>query len=422
MALSLTQNALQINFDSVLSLSDGGMVSMFKALEEYSGKFSKGVTVNISEVQFAGIFDLPTEGLTSVNDLPANLINEGRRAFSEIGELIKPSCKKKEMKIVFRLLNDILAKAITAKAGSFDAVTQERFLLMAAIHCGIKIKWSRFLFDILKEMVTPSSKQARGFAVQLSLLLEGVPGLTLGESKALPPLKILTVKSVGTYIAKNKYVPEVSEEVKENVQDAVPIYMVSARSPTVQIRTSPKRKLILREESEEEDTDSEDTVPLSKVLKPTETSLFDEESMTIDEILKHIPEDMLLPSLSVEEPTKILFSQGVAFREVNWYKATIPKIDPTIKGKAPLVEEIKVLEANTKLRIAGNPYPEAETNGKTIKFHCKKKPATSRSSPRSFYRLNWVTIRRATHKESSATKIAQNNDGERWQSTGKELW
>ncbi|KZV46765.1 hydrolase, hydrolyzing O-glycosyl compound [Dorcoceras hygrometricum] len=98
------------------------------------------------------------------------------------------------MNIEFRLLNDILAKAITAKAGSFDAVT----------HCGIKINWSKLLFDILKEMVTPSSKQTREFAVKLSLLLEEVPGLTLGEPKALPPLKILTVKSIGTYIAKNK--------------------------------------------------------------------------------------------------------------------------------------------------------------------------------------------------------------------------
>ncbi|KZV19893.1 beta-amylase 7 [Dorcoceras hygrometricum] len=55
--------------------------------------------------------------------------------------------------------------------------------------------------------------------------------------------------------------------------------------------------------------------------------------------------------------------------------------------------------------------PEAETSGRTIEFHCTKKPATSRSSQRSFYCLNWVTIRRSTHKESSATKIAQNNSG-----------
>ncbi|KZV39512.1 hypothetical protein F511_19511 [Dorcoceras hygrometricum] len=85
----------------------------------------------------------------------------------------------------------------------------------------------------------------------------------------------------------------------------------------------------------------------------------------------------------------------------------------------PVILLNKVLAANTKLRMAGNPYLEAETSGRTIGFHCTKKTTTSRSSPRSFYSLRWVTIGRATHKESSATKIAQNNGGERRQSTEK---
>ncbi|KZV55395.1 hypothetical protein F511_03876 [Dorcoceras hygrometricum] len=74
---------------------------------------------------------------------------------------------------------------------------------------------------------------------------------------------------------------------------------------------------------------------------------------------------------------------------------------------------------HTKLRTVGISYPEAETNGRTIKFHYTKKQATSRSSPRSFYSLNWVKIGRATHKVSSATKFTQNNDGKRRQSTEK---
>ncbi|KZV26971.1 hypothetical protein F511_39788 [Dorcoceras hygrometricum] len=85
----------------------------------------------------------------------------------------------------------------------------------------------------------------------------------------------------------------------------------------------------------------------------------------------------------------------------------------------PVLPLNKVLTVHTKLRTAGNSYPEAETNGRTIEFHCTKKPATSRSSPRSFYSLNWVTIGRETHKESSANNISQNNGGERRQSTEK---
>ncbi|KZV26014.1 hypothetical protein F511_03887 [Dorcoceras hygrometricum] len=140
MAPSLIQNAMQINFDSVLSLSNECMVSMFKALESSGLRGFLGCSAAIYEKDlFAGIFDLPTEGLRSVNDLPANLINEVRRAFSESEELIKASCKKKEMKVEFRPLNENLDKAITAKA-------------ITAIHCGIMINWSIFLFDILNEM------------------------------------------------------------------------------------------------------------------------------------------------------------------------------------------------------------------------------------------------------------------------------
>ncbi|KZV41731.1 hypothetical protein F511_34516 [Dorcoceras hygrometricum] len=288
MALSLIQNALQINFHSVLSLSDGGMVSMFKALESFGLRVFLGCSAAVYEKDLVTFFENATmrgNTMTSVNDFPAKMINEVRRDFSESGELIKASCKKKEMKVEFRLLNDILAKAITAKAGSFDAVTQERFLLMAAIHYGIRINWSRFLYDIQKGMVTPSSKQARGFVVQLSFLLEEVPGLKLGESKALPPMNILTVKSIRTYIAKNKFLSEPADEVKEEsvvdkvvttaakrrpspavepvakkkrttigrvastlkdfsivpvVQHAVSIFVVSAGSPRVQISKAPK--------------------------------------------------------------------------------------------------------------------------------------------------------------------------------------
>ncbi|KZV22410.1 Cyclin-like F-box domain containing protein [Dorcoceras hygrometricum] len=189
---------------------------------------------------------------------------------------------------------------------------------MAAIHCGIKINWSRFLFDILKEMVTPSSKQARGICCSTQYYARG-SNLTLGESKALPPVKIISVKSVGTYITKNKSVSTAAEKVTEEpvvakvvtaaakrrptpgaetlakkkritvgraaptvkdlsivpVQEAVPISMVSAGSPSVQRSQAPKRKLLLQKESYEEETDerekykeaidSEDTIPLSKI-------------------------------------------------------------------------------------------------------------------------------------------------------------
>ncbi|KZV21863.1 splicing factor 3B subunit 1-like [Dorcoceras hygrometricum] len=98
----------------------------------------------------------------------------------------------------------------------------------------------------------------------------------------------------------------------------------------------------------EQFTDSEDTEPLSKVLALTVKSTSDEESIPIDDLLAMIPVDMMLPSLTAEEPTKIRVGLGIAIPGVNdgdWYKASLTKIDVTNKGKAPLVvkDEIKAI-------------------------------------------------------------------------------
>ncbi|KZV41691.1 hypothetical protein F511_22319 [Dorcoceras hygrometricum] len=202
------------------------------------------------------------------------------------------------MKYEFRLLNVILANSVTVKAGSFDAVTHERFLLMKAIHFGLKINWSKFLFDILKEMVTKYSKQSKGFAARICVLLKSAPNLTLGEAKTFPPQKILTVKTVGTYVAKNTNIGSDEDEPEEQVskkaatkrrptpavvepaakkkrttvgrvapakkglamvpvvQNPEPIYVVPAATLKAPRRRAPKRKLVRQEGSDDEIVDN----------------------------------------------------------------------------------------------------------------------------------------------------------------------
>ncbi|KZV41247.1 hypothetical protein F511_28662 [Dorcoceras hygrometricum] len=161
MESSLIANALQVNFDSVLGIPDDeGMVMMFRALvaagisgflgcpsvlyeqeleQFFDTTFVKdneiicavqGKFVGVSKELFAGVFELPTTGLTDVDDVPKDLVYDARSIFSKSGEPVQTSCKKRKMKHEFHLLNDILAKSVTVKAGSFDAVTHERFLLM----------------------------------------------------------------------------------------------------------------------------------------------------------------------------------------------------------------------------------------------------------------------------------------------------
>ncbi|KZV54175.1 hypothetical protein F511_36109 [Dorcoceras hygrometricum] len=80
---------------------------------------------------------------------------------------------------------------------------------------------------------------------------------------------------------------------------------------------------------------------LTKVLARTETSTYDEESMSIDDLLSQIPDNMMLPSVTAAEPTRIKFGLGIEIKGVkegDWYKASHPQIAISDKGKAPLVE------------------------------------------------------------------------------------
>ncbi|KZV45405.1 hypothetical protein F511_42460 [Dorcoceras hygrometricum] len=94
--------------------------------------------------------------------------------------------------------------------------------------------------------------------------------------------------------------------------------------------------------------DSEDTEPLSKVMKLTETSLSDEEYMSIDVILRQIPEEMMLPSVMAEEPTKIKFGQSFAQLQASVDHIQLEQVrtrDDVAELKAALSSKITDLEA-----------------------------------------------------------------------------
>ncbi|KZV55578.1 hypothetical protein F511_12684 [Dorcoceras hygrometricum] len=234
MASAFISYSYQIYFESVLMIHDHeGMVNMFKALEAsglrrflgcesilyetelghffdtaliqdeeiicvISGKF-----VSISPTMFAKVFDLPTEGITNFSEVPKDKVYDARSLFSQKGVQIDVHGKKKYMKHEFRLLNDILAKAITVKAGSFDSVTVERFQMMTAIQYGLKVNWGKVLFTVLKDMVDRSQKKAKGFAAQIGVLLKGIPAITMGDGVPFPSAKVLSMRTVHTYIVTN---------------------------------------------------------------------------------------------------------------------------------------------------------------------------------------------------------------------------
>ncbi|KZV13685.1 hypothetical protein F511_45152 [Dorcoceras hygrometricum] len=259
MESSLISSNLHIDFDSVFGIEDAGLVQMFESyiatgLKDFLGcpaifyeaaltEFFEnglvrygmvistigGTTVEISEVIFAAAFVLPTEGLTDLSEVPKDLVFDARSLFSESKEQ-------------YRLLSDILAKTIYVKAGSFGAVTRERFLLMTAITFDVKVNWSQMLFDVLKDMVTPGSRQAKGYAIQICVLLKNVQGLKLGESKAFPTPRILTEKTFHRYVVINEKVG--AEEVVDapKVKKAPKAKAASKKRPAGVVATEPITK------------------------------------------------------------------------------------------------------------------------------------------------------------------------------------
>ncbi|KZV21157.1 protease Do-like 12, mitochondrial [Dorcoceras hygrometricum] len=146
MASSFITNTLQVNFDSVLGIHDNeGMVRMFRALEATGLRGFLGCPFVLYEQELEQFFDTTFvqdgDVVCAVSGKFVAIYEDSLQAtlFYKTGVPVQFSCKKRLMKYEFRLLNDILANSITVKAGSFDVVTHERFLMMTAIHFGIKV-------------------------------------------------------------------------------------------------------------------------------------------------------------------------------------------------------------------------------------------------------------------------------------------
>ncbi|KZV13955.1 hypothetical protein F511_44728 [Dorcoceras hygrometricum] len=300
MAASFYSNAIHVDFDSVLAMDEPGMVSMFQALvasglqgflgcsavvyEEALVEFFAnghvrdglvvssvdGVLVEISEELFAETFELPVDGLGDLSEMPKDVVFDARSIVSLSGEPISLSGRKNQMKFEFRLLYDIVAKAISVKAGSFNAITVEKFSLMTAVVCSVRMNWAKFLFSILKKMMTSGSKQAKGFAIQISLLLATFPSLELGESSEFPASKVLTKNTVHRFVSIN------DRDGAEEVTGAAKKKAVSKKRSAADVGAAvPKKKRTFKKKSisfissMELVEVAEEAIPIQQVAEPS---------------------------------------------------------------------------------------------------------------------------------------------------------
>lgn len=118
----------------------------------------------VDEGFFVSLFQLPSEGISSIFSVFASDMEDILLWFSTSMFDVKRSAAKKYFKQEYHFLADVMAKALIAKDCTFAAMT-------TAIMNVMKIKWSSFLFNTLKIMVH-HSKQSFGFSIQLRKLLE----------------------------------------------------------------------------------------------------------------------------------------------------------------------------------------------------------------------------------------------------------
>ncbi|KZV36705.1 zinc finger CCCH domain-containing protein 6-like [Dorcoceras hygrometricum] len=232
------------------------------------------------------------------------------------------------MKDEFRLLNDILAKAVTVKADSFDVVTVERFQMMTAIHYGLKVNWGKVLFNVLKDMVDKSQRKAKGFAAQIGVLLKGIPAVTLGEGVPFPFAKILSMKTVNTYIATNTTIDargeqgmigEATVKIKSkstkqsSFADNTPVKVISevsgsrkrvATEDIASVIRTKRRTLKTKHSSSQESLDimpvAQDVVPIQELVKDTDNAAA-KTTDEVDIIIEQVLEETLMLGVNEEE-------------------------------------------------------------------------------------------------------------------------
>ncbi|KZV16893.1 hypothetical protein F511_36966 [Dorcoceras hygrometricum] len=146
MASSIFVNTLQVDFESMFAMEHTGMTCMFKSLEDTGLKFFLKATTFVFEIfvaeffinakviagtiistvcnqklfitedMFSTTFKLPIEGIIGLGDIPKATIVEMCSRFSATDTPFKAPSKKREMQIEYRLLHDIVAKSLCAKA------------------------------------------------------------------------------------------------------------------------------------------------------------------------------------------------------------------------------------------------------------------------------------------------------------------
>ncbi|KZV25570.1 hypothetical protein F511_31154 [Dorcoceras hygrometricum] len=395
MAASLSVNAMQVDFVSVLAMEHTRMVRMFKSLEETGIKGFMEVSNSVFEGAVTEFFARAKVITGTIVSFVANR---------------KMVVTKDMFAEAFGLPTE--GMALCAKAGSFDVVTSEKFDLMVAISAGLKVNWTHVLFQILIAMVHCPSRQSQGFVVQLSVLLLNMVKADLGESMKFHPLKTQTTqKQENKYEVKPQY-EELSKQLI--MQHAIINAMKCMRAIKDRI-ARPVYQLAHH---------------LSQPLYPHGVSTGEiigrphNSSVGQSQRGFRSGHNLSMIVLDFSGTTHQLASHNVAFDQVtichvNQARDISPgtaNLKPSLTGHDN--SAAKQLKHNFKTEE--NTYPKAYTNRGTLGqdfTESVERTGSSRFLKSTVPVSKLVSIGRETQEEFNATSIIQNNGGTRRKST-----
>ncbi|KZV55385.1 hypothetical protein F511_03866 [Dorcoceras hygrometricum] len=284
MTVSFSVNTLQVDFESVLNMENSGMVDMFKTLENTGIQGFLNATDSVYEATMVEFF-----ANAKVIEGTIETVIEMRGRFSGSNVQFRAHSKKKEMKMELRLLYDILAKALCAKAGL-----------------------------------------SKGYVVQSSVLLENMVKADRGESVKLHPQNVLNSKSMATYVKKNL---KPSRGQEPRVVETKKAVSKKKKAETTEVDKK-KKKLVKKTVNKTVEAGSQD----APVKSTSETSSDDESSAQIAKETATNDRAIVVRS-SPEHPAKLAMTytgQGIfapiQIRVINCTTHFLPKIDPAAKG------------------------------------------------------------------------------------------
>ncbi|KZV53130.1 hypothetical protein F511_24032 [Dorcoceras hygrometricum] len=261
-------------------MENNGMIEMFKSLEESGLKGFLGASdLNYEEA----VIEFFTNAKVIEGTIVKETVTEMRSQFSGCDEPFRAPNKKKGMKIEFRLLHDVVAKALCAKAGSFDQVTSAKLDMMIAISAGLKVNRAPVLFRVLLNMARSKTVPADSLS-QLdfdSRPQEGTKKL-YGQSKATKTMGLQITKPAmrkqTTSMAKKKQAESVKEVATLSTVEARDLTapMISKSETSSKIDSCPlvthrRRRPHVEEPSESEETTSAPSLAIVKKRRTMRT-------------------------------------------------------------------------------------------------------------------------------------------------------